>query len=139
MKRLCGLQVDDQLELARLNNWQVGRLVALENSRRVIADLAISVSEVGSVAQQPPGHGIFAQFVHCRHAVMGGERDELLPSAIKKRIGSDQQGRGRQASHGPERGVNVSLAACVQYVDFLADGARCLLKVSRLKVETRIA
>jgi hypothetical protein len=89
-QRLCGLQVDDQLELARLHDWQVGRLVALENPRSVVADLTISVSEVGSVAHQPPGQDIFPQFIHRRDAVMGRERNELLPSAIEKRISANQ-------------------------------------------------
>ena len=30
-QRLGGLEVDDELELGRLHNWQVGRLLALQN------------------------------------------------------------------------------------------------------------
>src|SRR5262249_7841455 len=87
---LGGFEVDDKLELARLHDRKVGRLVALENARSVVADLTISVSEVGSVAHQAPGKDIFPQFIHRRDAVMGRKRDELLPSTVEKRISTNQ-------------------------------------------------
>ena len=42
-ERLGGLEVDDQLELGRLHDRQVGRLLALEDAAGIDADLAIRV------------------------------------------------------------------------------------------------
>src|SRR5215510_10084046 len=46
----CRLQVDDKLELRRLHNRQVGRLLALENPASIDADLAPCVVIAGAVA-----------------------------------------------------------------------------------------
>ena len=40
-KRLCGLEVDDQVEFRGLNDRQVGRLLALENPAGVDASLTV--------------------------------------------------------------------------------------------------
>ena len=45
-ERLGGLEVDDQLELGRLQDRQVGWLLALEDAPGVDADLAIRVGNV---------------------------------------------------------------------------------------------
>jgi hypothetical protein len=42
-KRLGGLEVNNELELGRLQDWQVGRPVAFENSANVDSGLAICV------------------------------------------------------------------------------------------------
>ena len=49
------LQIDDELELRRPHDRQVGRLLALEDAAGVDAGLTITVREVGSVADQPAG------------------------------------------------------------------------------------
>src|SRR5215471_11475313 len=45
-----GLQVDNQLELGRLQHWQIGRLLALEDTAAIDADLAIHIRENCSIA-----------------------------------------------------------------------------------------
>src|SRR5258705_9289707 len=81
-ERLGGLEVDDQLELARLHYWQIGGVVALENPCSVVAGMAVSGSEDGYLAHQAPPQGIFMQFIHPRDAVMGPLLVELLPSTL---------------------------------------------------------
>jgi hypothetical protein len=49
-ERLCGLEVDDQLDFHRLLNRQVTRFGTFENSPRVGANLPIGISKVGSIA-----------------------------------------------------------------------------------------
>ena len=44
-ERLGGLEVDDQLELGRLHDRQVGRLLALENAAGIDAGLAICIGD----------------------------------------------------------------------------------------------
>src|SRR5262245_13370863 len=51
-ERLGGLEVDDELELGRLNHRQIGRLLAFENPPDIVAALSISIRSVGSVAHE---------------------------------------------------------------------------------------
>src|SRR5438105_8121649 len=54
-KRLCGLQIDHQLELGRLFDRQVGRLRTLENLVDESGGPTIQISNVSSVAQKEAG------------------------------------------------------------------------------------
>jgi hypothetical protein len=49
----CGSRIDDQFELARLYDRQVGGLGALEDSAGINPYLTIRIRNVGSVADQP--------------------------------------------------------------------------------------
>jgi hypothetical protein len=49
--------VDDQLELGRLHNWQVGGLGALADAPSIGAGLAPRIRNVGSVAHEPARFG----------------------------------------------------------------------------------
>src|SRR5438876_7563190 len=51
-KRLCGLQIDHQLELGRLFDRQVGRLRTLENLVDEDGGPTIKISNIGSVGQK---------------------------------------------------------------------------------------
>src|SRR5882724_6320604 len=55
-KRLRRLEVDDQLKLGWLLDWQISRFCALQNSPHVIAGLPARTREAGPVAHQPAGH-----------------------------------------------------------------------------------
>ena len=54
-ERLRGLQIDDQLELGRLQYRQVGGLRPLEDATGIDTDLAMHVGDAGAVAHQPTG------------------------------------------------------------------------------------
>jgi hypothetical protein len=45
-KRLCGLEVDDQFNPGDLLHWQVSRFLAVQDSRGVATDQAISIGNV---------------------------------------------------------------------------------------------
>src|SRR5262249_27884325 len=49
-----GLEIDDQLELGRLRDRQVGRLRALEDATGIDAHLTERIDRARSVAHQPP-------------------------------------------------------------------------------------
>jgi hypothetical protein len=51
-ERLGGLEIDDQLELARLLDRQIGRLGAVEDLPGVNADLAIDSRDARSITDQ---------------------------------------------------------------------------------------
>ena len=71
---LGGLQVDDELELGRLQNWQVGWLLTLEDTAGVDAELAVSVGKARSVAHQPAGFDKLALRIDRRKRASGSER-----------------------------------------------------------------
>src|SRR5262249_40494957 len=50
-----GVEVDHELELARLYDRQVGRLLALENPASIDAGLALGLGKTRSVAHQTAG------------------------------------------------------------------------------------
>src|ERR1700687_4838976 len=54
-KRLCGLQIDHQLELGRLFDRQVGRLRTLENLVDEARSTTIYISSVRPVGQEEAG------------------------------------------------------------------------------------
>ena len=58
---LGGLDVDDQLELGRLHDRQVSRLLTLEDTAGIDADLTPRIRNVGSVAYQSAGFGEFTR------------------------------------------------------------------------------
>jgi uncharacterized protein YprB with RNaseH-like and TPR domain len=55
-ERLGRLEIDDQFELGRLQDRQIGRLGAVEDFAGIDASLTITVRVVGSVAHQPAGY-----------------------------------------------------------------------------------
>ena len=87
-ERLGGHEVDDQLELGRLQDGQVGRFLALENAGGVKARLATRIETIVRVAHQPAGGHIRAVAVARRDAVAGRERDDLRVSAGEERKGT---------------------------------------------------
>src|SRR5262245_47313105 len=68
-KRLGGLEIDDQLEFGRLQDWEVGWLFALQDSAGVDANLAIGVTEVRSIAYQAASRDELTLSVNCRYRV----------------------------------------------------------------------
>src|SRR5712692_8256727 len=78
------LQVDDELELARLQHRQVGRVLALEDAAGIDSSLAIRVRKGRSVAHQPAGFGILAHVIDRRYSMVRRQRDELYATAGEK-------------------------------------------------------
>src|SRR5205085_2971878 len=58
--RLCGLEIDDQIEFDRPQHRQVGRLLALQDATDVDADLAERVRKARAVARESAGRCIKA-------------------------------------------------------------------------------
>src|SRR5262249_43773269 len=60
-ERHRGRQVDHEVELRRLHDRQIGRLLALENAAGVDAHLTQRIVDIGAVAHQAPRLGIVAR------------------------------------------------------------------------------
>lgn len=66
-KRPRGFEVDHQVDLAHLHDWQVARLLSLKDATSILADLLISVRKAWPVTQEPAGLGELSHEVdRCR-------------------------------------------------------------------------
>ena len=137
-ERLGGLEVDDQLELGRLLDRQIGRLGALEDLSGVNADLAIGSREARSIADQAAGRGEFAPLIDRRNGMACRQRHELLAPAVEERIGADDERAGMQLDEGREGGVDLAFGAGLQDMELQPLRARRLLHVSHRCARHRI-
>src|ERR1700687_5499270 len=76
-ERLGGLEVDDEFELGRLLDRQVGGLFALENPPNIDAGLAPGVL-AGAVTHQTAEVWVLTAIVNRRYPMTGGQRRELF-------------------------------------------------------------
>src|SRR5262249_60874433 len=90
-ERPGGLEIDHEVEPGRLDDRQVCWLFALENPTRINAGLAIVVGNTGSVAHETASGDELTIMIECRNGVAFRQRDQLLVSPIKERIGSDNK------------------------------------------------
>src|SRR5207302_3087490 len=96
------------LDLRRLNDGQVGRLGAVQNTRGVNAGLPVHVGDVRTVAHQAAGHRELAERVGRRKRVARGQRHDLLAAAGEEWIGGYEE---RVGAHLLDRGeYRVDLA-----------------------------
>src|SRR5262249_41722498 len=84
-KRLCSVEVDNQIELGRLYNWQLGRLGTLENSSGIVAREPPLVWDAGTIADQGTSSGQLAVSVNCRDAMLRGQFSKLATGLEKER------------------------------------------------------
>src|SRR6266851_562655 len=136
---LRGLEVDDQLELGRLHDGQVGRLLALEHPARVDAGLPIGIEQARSVAHQAAGVDVPPPWVDGGYRMTCRQNDEQGGQAREKRIGADEQRSGSLSDQGGKSRFDFLLGAGVQNEDLLADSASRLLHLSRLGLGLSIA
>src|SRR5262249_14884540 len=85
------LQVDDEIEFSRLQNWKIGWFLTFENSGDVGAHLSIRISDTWSVTDQSALVGIFPKLINGGQPILRGERDDATPASIEIWVGRDQQ------------------------------------------------
>src|SRR5262249_52555863 len=90
-KSACGLEIDDEIELGRLQNRQVGRFFALENSANVDAQLMLGVTEATSIAYQASINGVLPGGEYRRHRVAREYGAEPFAVAAEQGVGNDEQ------------------------------------------------
>src|SRR5215207_6736072 len=128
-KPLCGLQVDDQLELGRLLNRQVGGLGTLEDPTDVEARQAISARDAGPVTDQAAKFDEIALVVDRWNSMMYRQRHKGSSLAGEEGTAADQH-RLSPSPDGPREGsVQFILARCRQHHDLLPEGTSCRLHV----------
>ena len=75
---LRGLQIDDQLEIGRLLDRQIGGLGATEDLTGVNADVVICLRKDRPIANQPAIRDVFAPNIDRRNMVVCRQRHNLL-------------------------------------------------------------
>jgi len=88
-ERLCGVEVDDQLDPRGLNDRQLCGLLTRENAARVDAGLTERVSNITPVADQSAGRGKLAILVDGRESVAKKQPGQPLALGIEEGIGAD--------------------------------------------------
>src|SRR4029078_4768517 len=77
-ERLGCFEIDKKLKLAGLINWQIRRLITLDNAPDIQRTAAISISHVVSIAHQPTLNDKIAVGVHSGDGIARRQRDDLL-------------------------------------------------------------
>ena len=90
-ERLGGLEVDDELEFARLHDREIAGLLAFEDAASIDADEFVYVVDARAVTDQPAHIDKFTPEINGGQRVTRRQRDDLRMSAEKKCIGTDQQ------------------------------------------------
>jgi hypothetical protein len=119
-------QIDDELELGRLHDRQIGRVGALENSAGVDADLANTVRDVGSVAHQPAGLDVFPLGENHRNAVARREHSKLDAPTAEVIVGGNEEGIGPFTHQGGEGRIDLAARAGIEETDLEVEGARLM-------------
>src|SRR5262249_29801507 len=89
-KRVRGLEIDNEFELARQLHWQIARLGALENPTGVDAGLVVPVANVRSVAHETASQNKLARPVQRRNGMARCQRNKLIAAAQEESISGDE-------------------------------------------------
>src|SRR5687768_7505120 len=89
-ERLCGLEIDQQLESARLHDRKIPGLRTLENARCIDTGLTVHVPNVRAVADQAASDDIIPLRVHRRNTQTGRQSDYVLAPVHKEGISTDE-------------------------------------------------
>src|SRR5262249_15036217 len=130
-KCLGGLEVDDHLEPRGLQNWQISRLLTLENPPGIRASLSISIPNVDAIAHQATGQGKFAQFVDGRDRTACRQRNQLIAPAKEEWIAANNQRASTQLSDRCKRRAKVAFASSSDDTDAMACCRGRLLHILR--------
>src|SRR3954469_9812943 len=82
-ERLGGLQIDHQLKLGRLLDWQIGRPLAVEDLSYVAAELVKRAAEARSIADQAAESGEVAKIIDRRNRMACRQRSSWSRRVVK--------------------------------------------------------
>ena len=113
-ERLGGFEVDGKFELGRLDDRQVGRLLALEDAASIKPNLTGTAAPIASIAQKPPGRGGCSGGKHGRYRIASRERNDLMACDYKKGVGADQEGADLLLDKGRKSRRNIAFAPAIE-------------------------
>ena len=126
-QRLRGLEIDDQFELGRLHDRQIGRLGAIENPADIDADLAKRVGKSGAVADQAAGNDIFALRIDRRNACRAASATNRRAAAVEERVAADEHLAGRH----PAGRASAKAASILSSVPAVSCDGSCTAEMVR--------
>src|SRR5207248_3036468 len=95
--------VDDEIELSRLYNWQLGRFGALENAGDIVPRHTKRFRQARAVAHQTSSLRVLACGEYGRRTVASRQRDELYSSAEEIPISTNHKGNRTSMSSLPPK------------------------------------
>src|SRR6266496_6287802 len=104
-ERLGGLEVNDQPDLRDLLDRKVGRLLALEDSAGVDADLTMNFRKIASVTHEAASRSELTKREDCRNRAAKRCYGELFAPASEECIGADHQPARSLLQQGRENDV----------------------------------
>jgi hypothetical protein len=122
-ERFGSLEIDDEIELGRLHDRQIGRLDTLENFSGVQASLAVRSADTGSVTHQATGGDELTREVNHRDRLAGRQRCDFNAPTEEKRIGTDEEHADLLPDEARENGVDVLVGAGVQDMELQSERA----------------
>jgi hypothetical protein len=125
------LAIDDQLEFGRLQDRQVGGLLALENPAGVDAGLTVRFLSIAAVAHQTSGRGERAPLEDRGYSVVDRQCGELLGPAVEDCIGADHERAGSQLGQGCEDRIEIAFGVGMQDMQLHSEDAGRRLQVSQ--------
>src|SRR5262245_7822081 len=143
-EQLCGnidaecsncLEIDHQFEPRWLNDWQVRRLLALEDARHVQAGLTIPFREAVPVADQATGDCEFSKWIDRWHRMTRCQNDDLLTHAHQKRVGANEKCGCALGDHRLESRVYLSRRASLHDGELPRGGTLRLTQLFHLCIE----
>ena len=123
-KRFRSLQVDDQLELGRLQDRQVAGALTLENAANVPTGLAVCIIRACSVADETTDLWEFARKVHGRNGLTQRHFCKTFVLAGSKRIAQDHECINVLAPNRRESSFEFGLGTGVRRVNLDAERSR---------------
>src|SRR6266436_252331 len=96
---LRGLEVDDQLELRRLLDWEVGRLGSLENAVDIRGSASRKILAVATVGHEPANLDKESRWKDCRQPLLGSEGDDPAHPRCEGADRHDPEGTGAFLRH----------------------------------------
>src|SRR6516162_10386704 len=115
------LNVDDKLEVCRLQHWQIGGPYPVENAAGVDADLTTHVELVSSITHQPASCDI-APLRVCRWYPLACSQDRKLhTAAAEESVGTHEESIGTLACEQGERTIDLADGRGLEHLDLQSD------------------
>ena len=118
------LRFNDQFELGRLQHRKVYRLLTLEQTGGIDAELAPSLCQIRPVAHQAARLRKFAKSGDGRNRVPRRQQDELIAPASQKRFSLQQEPADALFGNGCKSRVKLVIIADRQNLDLTSDAVR---------------
>src|SRR5450759_1948112 len=137
-ERLGGFEVEDQLELGRLYNRQIRRLLTLEDAAGIDAGLVVRIVRTGSVTHQTATHGGFALLIDRWDRMTRCQRHDLIALTVKEGVGADDERTNPLLDQGGKGAVDFTFGAGVQDMELQVESSGCRLQVFRYDLDVGI-